>query len=69
MIHFQKNTLKLYLKFTFFFESDELIGLDHPDIIKMSEKGWTTSWLDKAFDKERVLEFQIEEYLLKLLKI
>jgi len=52
-----------------FFESDELIGLDHPDIIKMSEKGWTTSWLDKAFDKERVLEFQIEEYLLKLLKI
>jgi len=52
-----------------FFESDELIGFDHPDIIKISEKGWTTSWLDKAFDKKRVLAFQIEEYLLKLLKI
>lgn len=51
-----------------FFESDELIGLEHPEVIKMSEKGWTTSWLDKVFDKETVLKFQMEEYLLKLLK-
>ena len=52
-----------------FFESDELIGFNHPDIIEISKKGWTTSWLDKAFDQERILEFQIEEYLIKLLKI
>lgn len=52
-----------------FFESDELIGFNHPEIIKMDQKGWTTSWLDKTCDREIILQFQIEEYLLKLLKV
>lgn len=52
-----------------FFQSEELIGNNHPEISKMNQKGWTTSWLDKACDQEMLLEYQIEDYLLKLLKI
>ena len=52
-----------------FFQYEELIGFDHPNIIKMNKKGLTTSWLDKACEQEHSLEIQIENYLIKLLKI
>ena len=52
-----------------FFQSETLIGFKHPNIQEISKKGWTTSWLDKACDKELMLEMAIEDELIKLLKI
>lgn len=52
-----------------FFRSDELIGFEHENGSTPTIRHWSPNWLDKACDQEMALESQIEEYLLKLLKI
>lgn len=52
-----------------FFISEELVGFHHSEGQKQNVRRWSTDWLDKACDQEHYLEIQIEEYLIKLLKI
>lgn len=52
-----------------FFLSEELVGFNHPEGQKQNVRRWSTDWLDKACDQEYFLEIQIEERLIKMLKI
>lgn len=52
-----------------FFLSEELVGFNYPEGRKQNVRRWSTDWLDKACDKEHFLEIQIEECLIKMLKI
>ena len=52
---------------TFFIET-ELAGYNN-DFSNKNLENWTFSWLDKACDQEMLLQMQIEEKLLGLLKI
>lgn len=52
-----------------FFLSDELVGFNHPEGQKKNIRRWSTDWLDKACDQEHFLAIQIEECLIKMLKI
>lgn len=52
-----------------FYISAQLVGYKHPELQKINVKRWSILWLDKASDEHFLLKTQLEEQLIKLLKI